>query len=170
MRTLRDAVFGSAGVLMTPIEDKEYMYLARLAIDESTCSKKQLGCTLVFTRGRKGHITGFNGPPHPLERCAPCPRLESHEGTDLEKCRAVHAERQVLLLAAKFGFRTEGAVLYSYMEVPCKDCMLELIQAGVAEIVCLRETYHDDLSKDILREWVAKGGKFRIYDPGDSEK
>jgi hypothetical protein len=35
----------------------------------------------------------------------------------------------------------------------------------VAEIVCLRETYHDDLSQDILKEWVAKGGKFRIYDP-----
>ena len=68
------------------------------------------------------------------------------------------------------GFRTEGAVLYSYMGVPCKDCMLELIQAGVAEIVCLRETYHDEISKDILREWIAKGGKFRIYDPGVSEK
>lgn len=154
---------------MTPIEDKEYMYLARLARDESTCSKKQLGCALVFTRGRKGHVTGFNGPPHPLERCAPCPRLESHDGTDLEKCRAVHAERHVLLLAAKFGFCAKGAVLYSYMGVPCKDCMLELIQAGVAEIVCLRETYHDELSKDILREWVAKGGKFRIYDPEETQ-
>jgi deoxycytidylate deaminase len=147
-------------------EDSDYMHLAKLARDESTCSREQFGCLLVFTRGRKGHITGFNGPPHPLERCNPCPRLESqsHHGEDLEECRAVHAERQVLLLAAKFGFRAEGAVLYSFMGVPCKDCMLELIQAGIAEIVCLTETYHDELSGDILREWISKGGKFRIYD------
>lgn len=169
MRALWDAIFVPVGGMMMPLDDRDYMHLARLARDESTCSKKQLGCALVFTRGRKGHVTGFNGPPHPLERCAPCPRLLSH-GTDLEKCRAVHAERQVLLLAAKFGFCAKDAVLYSYMGVPCKDCMLELIQAGVAEIVCLRETYHDELSKDILREWIAKGGKFRIYDPGDSGK
>lgn len=146
-------------------EDRDYMHLAKLARDESTCSRKQLGCALVFTRGRKGHLTGFNGPPHPLEKCNPCLRLESRHGEDLEKCRAVHAERQVLLLAAKFGFRTEGAILYSFMGVPCKDCMLELIQAGIAEIVCLTETYRDELSRDILRECLSKGGKFRIYDP-----
>jgi deoxycytidylate deaminase len=144
--------------------DGDYMEYARQASMVSTCKKKQLGCALVFTRGRKGCITGSNGPPSPLRRCDPCPRLDSHGGTDLGKCRAVHAERAFLLLAGKYGFCTYGSILYSYMGVPCKDCLLEISSAGVSEIVCIKETYYDTLSKDILREWVSMGGKFRIYD------
>ncbi len=149
------------------MDDSYFMNLARLAGDESTCVKKKLGCVLVFTRGRKGHITGFNGPPHPLEKCSLFPRMESNDGK--AKCRAIHAERQVLLLAAKFGFCAKDAVLYSHTGVPCKDCMLELIQAGIAEIVCLLESYHDELSKRILREWISRGGKFRIYNPEENQ-
>jgi deoxycytidylate deaminase len=143
--------------------DGDYMELARQASMDSTCKKKQLGCTLVFTRGRKGYVTGSNGPPSPLKKCDPCPRLDSHGGTDLGKCRAVHAERAVLLLAGKYGFRTDGAILYSYMGVPCKDCLLEICAAGVSEIVCIKEIYYDALSRDILREWAAEGGKFRVH-------
>ncbi len=36
--------------------DGDYMHLARLARDESTCSKRQPGCALVFTRGRKFRV------------------------------------------------------------------------------------------------------------------
>lgn len=50
------------------------------------------------------------------------------------------------------------------MGVPCKDCMVELVQAGVSEIVILKETYHDELSKSILQEWVRKGGVFRVFE------
>jgi deoxycytidylate deaminase len=75
---------------------------------------------------------------------------------------AVHAERQALLNAARYGLCTERAILYSDMGVPCKDCMLEIISAGVAEIVCKEETYYDASSEHILNEWVSKGGKFRV--------
>jgi deoxycytidylate deaminase len=146
--------------------DGDYMEYARQASMVSTCKKKQLGCALVFTRGRKGCITGSNGPPSPLRRCDPCPRLDSHGGTDLGKCRAVHAERAVLLLAGKYGFCTYESILYSYMGVPCKDCLLEISSAGVSEIVCIRETYYDALSRDILKELIDEGSiRFRIYNP-----
>lgn len=42
--------------MMIQIEYKDYMHLARLARDESTCSKKQLGCALVFTRCGKFRV------------------------------------------------------------------------------------------------------------------
>jgi hypothetical protein len=42
--------------MMIPPEDKDYMHLARLAKDESKCSKKQLGCALVFTMGGKFRV------------------------------------------------------------------------------------------------------------------
>jgi hypothetical protein len=45
--------FVLAECIMIPLENKDSMDLARLARDESSCSKKQLGCALVFTRGGK---------------------------------------------------------------------------------------------------------------------
>ena len=56
--------------------------------------------------------------------------------------------------------------MYSYMGVPCKDCLLEISSAGVSEIVCIRETYYDALSRDILKELIDEGSiRFRIYNP-----
>lgn len=142
------------------MNDIEYMMEAKKAAIDSTCRKKQLGCVLKFTDG--SYIQGTNGAPKPLSPCTQCPRLNCHSGTHQEMCRAVHAERQVLLKAANRGFSTDGAVLYSYMGVPCKDCLLELIEAGISEIVCTKETYYDSLSEFILQEWVEAGGKFRV--------
>lgn len=139
------------------------MEQAKEAIKQSTCNKKQLGCCLLTSNNR--FIIGFNGPPSLIDRCNPCPRLESHSATNLHLCKAVHAERYALLRCASLGIDTNGSTLYSYMGVPCKDCLLELITAEVSEIVCTRETYYDELSKEILKEWVDKGGVFRIYEP-----
>lgn len=72
------------------------------------------------------------------------------------------SSQQVLLKAAYLGMSTHGSTLYSYMGVPCKDCMLELWEAGVVEIVVLKETYYDELSRTILKEWIDQGGKFRV--------
>lgn len=142
------------------MKETEYMEKAKNASLKSTCRKKHLGCVLKFPDD--SYVQGTNGPPSKLPLCNPCPRLNDHGATNLHKCRAVHAERQVLLKAAKLGYSTDGAILYSYMGVPCKDCLLELLEAGIAEIVCIRETYNDELSKTILKEWVNNGGKFRI--------
>jgi dCMP deaminase len=142
--------------------DLRYMMAAAQASKESTCMKKQLGCVLVTRDGCI--LKGANGPPYPLRKCDPCPRLENHNGTNIESCRAVHAERQTLLDAARLGIPTAGSRIYSHVGVPCKDCMLELIAAGVTEIVVLKETYHDELSMEIVKEWSAKGGKIRVYD------
>ncbi len=127
---------------------------------ESTCKKKHLGCVLKLIDG--SFIRGTNGAPKKLTPCDPCPRNYSISGTNLELCKAVHAERQTLLIAARNGYKTDGAVLYSYMGVPCKDCLLELIEAGISEIVCMKEEYYDSFSRTILKEWIDTGGKFRL--------
>lgn len=144
------------------MNDYEYMIEAKKAALESTCKKKNLGCILKFTDG--SYVQGTNGAPKRLQPCNPCPRIDNHSATNLQSCRAVHAERQVLLKAARNGYQTDDAILYSYMGVPCKDCLLELIEAGISEIVCIRETYYDTLSRTILKEWIAVGGKFRLID------
>lgn len=142
---------------MTPMEQ------AKAAERYSTCRKKHLGCVLVLDDGRR--ISGWNGPPQQLAQCDPCPRLNSRSATDLHLCRAVHAERRALLACAEQGYSTHESTLYAYMNVPCKDCLLELIMAGVEEIVCISETYYDELSKEILAEWIENGGKFRVVAP-----
>ena len=141
-----------------------HMEEARGAALYATCEKKRLGCALIcHDHEEEIHvIRGWNGPPDLLKSCSPCPRLNDHRGTNLGACRAVHAERRTLLHAAYHGIPTKGGTLFSYMGVPCKDCLLELIEAGVKEIVCLRETYYDELSKSILKEWTANGGRFRV--------
>lgn len=140
-------------------DDDYYMFMAQMEKKHARCNKKHLGVCLVLDNLKI--ITGSNGPPEILKQCNPCPRLNSHSGTDLHLCRAVHAERSALLKAAKSKYSTKKSKLYSYMGVPCKDCLLELIYAGVEEIICLEETYYDELSKEILQEWINSGGKFR---------
>jgi len=142
--------------------DEEYMRIAKKVSWKSRCKKRQLGCILVDIDG--GIIEGTNGAPVPLKACDPCPRMviNSISGADLDLCRAVHAERQALLIAARYGIKTCGSKLYSYMGVPCKDCMIELIEAGVSEIICAKETYYDELSKDIVKEWKTCGSTLRF--------
>jgi dCMP deaminase len=147
-------------------QDIVHMRMAKEQASRARCLKKSLGCVLVTTTGEV--LGGTNGPPEPLDQCGEvCPRLDDHSGTNLEQCRAVHAEREVLLEAAKRGISTHGAVLYTYMGIPCKDCMLELIRAGVFEIVAIRDTLYDEMSRKILDEWKNRGGKFRVMDLED---
>ena len=147
------------------MNDSEYMNIAKCTSAYSTCLKRKLGCVLVTSSGLS--IDGTNGPPHGLRKCKTCPRIHSKSGTDIHLCRAVHAERATLLKAAMYGIATNNAKLYCYFGVPCKDCLLEIIAAGVSEIICTSEDYYDELSKSILQEWIEHGGKFRIYKPDE---
>lgn len=77
------------------------MEKAKESIKMSTCKKKQLGCVLLTNNRRVIH--GSNGPPSLINECDPCPRLNSHSGTDLHLCKAVHAERYAILRCASLG-------------------------------------------------------------------
>lgn len=81
-----------------------------------------------------------------------CPRknLGFKSGEGLEFCIAAHAERNCLINAARLGVSTLGTSLYLNTVMPCKDCMIELINAGIVEIVCdVLEEYND--TKFLLR-------------------
>ena len=124
----------------------------------SNCKSRQLGCVLQCKDGNI--FFGWNGPPSGVKECDTCPRKVS--GKDLDKCRAVHAERRALLAAAKAGVSTVESILYCDFGPPCKDCLVELIESGVQEIVCTNETYYDKLSPILMTEWVNRGGVFRV--------
>ena len=81
-----------------------------------------------------------------------CPRqtfgYQSGEGTFM--CPAGHAERNAIANAAKMGVSTIGATMYMTCPTPCKDCLADIIGAGISEIVMTKHFVYDDMSQYIL--------------------
>ena len=134
--------------------DVYFMRLAREVATRSKCVSRQIGAVLV--RDHSIIASGYNGPPRGSALChdGVCvwPREKRVFRTDLSGCPAAHAEANCLYAAARIGAATVGATLYCACGVPCKACMVGLINAGVAGIVCLPTTsgvglFYDDLSK-----------------------
>jgi dCMP deaminase len=73
---------------------------------------------------------------------------KSGEGLDL--CVAGHAERNALINAARNGIAVKGTTIYMNCPIPCKDCLIEIINAGISEIVVTEQSFYDETSKYIL--------------------
>ena len=92
-----------------------------------------------------------------------CPRYllgyKSGEGLDL--CVAGHAERNVLINAARMGIATKGAKLFMNCGIPCTPCMVEILNAGIEEIIVTKIEYYD-----ISAEYLLKNSSlnYRVYD------
>lgn len=80
-----------------------------------------------------------------------CPRqvLGYKSGEGLGICIAGHAERNALINAARNGINVKDASIYMDCPIPCKDCLIEIINAGIGEIVCTSLDYYDETSKYI---------------------
>lgn len=122
---------------------------ARMSKDPST----QVGAVIVGP-SREILSAGFNGFPCGI---ADTPERLAHRDTKLSL--VVHAEMNAILLAARVGTRLLGSTLYLaatddsgavWGGPPCVRCTVELIQAGIAEVVSFPEKaktkWHADLS------------------------
>lgn len=94
-----------------------------------------------------------------------CPRYVPafgfKSGQGLEWCVAGHAERNTLINAARFGISTKGTIMYMSCGVPCTPCLVEIINAGVVEIVISKMTFYDQSAEYLLKQ---SGLKCRVYD------
>lgn len=109
------------------------IHLSR-GLAHATCTKRAIGSVLQLYNGR--FIYGYNGPPHSFKRyCIPCPRADEPSGERMDLCPAIHAEMAPILRTAQMGLSTMNATLYITCGLPCKDCMKELINAGIGTIV-----------------------------------
>ena len=128
------------------------MSIARLVAGRSTCLRRKVGAVLV--KDRRILCTGYNGAPSGLRHCLEigCLREEMNipSGERHELCRALHAEQNVIIQAARYGTAIEGAILYC-TNLPCMICAKMLINAGVSSI-CYAEGYRDPMSRAILEE------------------
>jgi len=135
-----------------PSWDDYFMQITDLVASRSTCLRRKVGAILV----RDKHIlaTGYNGAPQGLAHCleAGCLReaLNIPSGQRHELCRAIHAEQNVIIQAARHGISIVDSTLYCTTQ-PCVICTKMLINAGVKKII-YRHGYPDELSEQMLAE------------------
>ena len=143
-----------------PSWDEYFMTLAKQVATRTTCIRRAVGCVLV--RDKRIIATGYNGAPTGLHHCVEtgCIRqkLDVPSGERHELCRALHAEQNALIQAARYGLPVDGSTIYITTQ-PCVVCAKMLINAGVQEIV-YANPYPDELSLSMLEE---AGIKLRVY-------
>jgi len=138
------------------------MEVTELVSKRSTCLRRSTGAIIV--KEKRILATGYNGPPQGLPHCdelGGClrERLNIPSGERHELCRAIHAEQNAIIQAAKLGINIDGATLY-VTNYPCFICAKMLINAGIKKVV-YKEGYPDKWAKDILEEAGIKVVKFK---------
>lgn len=133
--------------------DEYFMQIADIVKTRSTCIRRQVGSVIV--KDNRIITTGYNGAPSGLKHCTEiggCYRekMEIPSGQRHELCRALHAEQNAIIQAAKLGASTEGAVIYVTLQ-PCIICAKMLINSGIKKIV-YKGSYPDELALNILKE------------------
>ena len=136
--------------------DDYFLRIAKVVAENSKCHSRKIGAVLV--KDKAIISSGYNGPPRGMAPCAvngkpACPRKEQGypSGQGLHLCPAAHAERNALIQAARTGVSTLGTTLYCYCEQVCKDCAVEIVNAGVERLVYLDGAApYDDLAGKIL--------------------
>ena len=99
--------------------------------------------------------TGYNGAPSGLRHCTDiggCERERLHipSGQRHELCRALHAEQNAIIQAAKLGVNIDGSTLYCTHQ-PCILCAKMIVNAGIVRVV-YHSGYPDDFALDIFKE------------------
>jgi dCMP deaminase len=139
------------GMQPRPSWDAYFMQIAHLVATRATCPRRSVGAVLV--RDKRILATGYNGAPSGLPHC---PDLgPTHEWPTgclrAGHCiRALHAEQNALLQAAKIGVACDGATIYVTCQ-PCNACAKMVINAGIKRVIYEGE-YPDEFSKEIFRD------------------
>ena len=135
-----------------PSWDSYFMQMAQVVAGRSTCLRRQVGAVIV--KEKQILSTGYNGSPSKLQHCEEigCLRqsLGVPSGERHEICRAVHAEQNALVQAAKHGVAISGADLYCTHQ-PCVLCTKLLINAGIKRVI-YTYSYPDQLASEMSRE------------------
>ena len=130
-----------------------FMEIAEIVKTRSTCVRRQVGAVIV--KDNRIITTGYNGAPSGLKHCIDnggCERekLKVPSGQRHELCRALHAEQNAIIQAAKIGVSTEGTTIYITTQ-PCVICAKMIINAGIKKVV-YKASYPDEMAMKMLEE------------------
>jgi dCMP deaminase len=127
-----------------------FMDMAHLIATRSTCIRRKVGAVAV--KNNRILATGYNGAPSGHAHCLDVGCLRQERGIPSgqrhELCRAVHAEQNVIIQAARHGVSLDAAEIYCTTQ-PCFICAKMLINCGIGKIY-VAEMYDDPLALEIL--------------------
>ena len=180
MGTKRSDIEEAVGELKATSWDEYYFNIARQVAANSKCLSRKIGCVIVKDKSIVG--TGYNSPPRGVPSCdqrwnkdgmlhttnaladlaGKCPRqvLEFKSGQGMEYCTASHAEESTITNCARMGVQTKGAIMYMTCGIPCFNCMVTIINAGISELVVTNLDFYDKLSQYLLENSDVKVRKF----------
>ena len=144
-----------------PTKDELYLQLAGLIAKRATCPRRQVGCVIVDEDGRI-LATGYNGVPSGAPHCNeghPCPGAAEQSGQGLDKCVAIHAEQNAILLLPD---PRKAHTIYVTAS-PCVSCMKLLLGTAAKRIVA-RELYPH---AEALKWWSDAGRSLDILERND---
>jgi len=138
--------------LERPSWDEYFLNISKLVATRSTCLRRKVGAVVV--KNKQVLATGYNGAPTGIIHCSEvgCMRQELGvpSGERHELCRALHAEQNAFLQAARHGVSLSDAVLYVTTQ-PCSICAKMIINVGIKRIVIAGD-YPDDFALNFLKE------------------
>ena len=127
------------------------MEIAQLVKSRATCPRRSVGAVIV--RDKQIIATGYNGAPRGLPHCP----VGGQEREWPDGCmraghciRALHAEQNAILQAAKIGVACEGASIYVTCQ-PCNNCAKMIINSGIRRVL-YEGDYPDEFSKELFRD------------------
>ena len=135
-----------------PSWDEYFMRIAHLVSTRSTCLRRKVGAVIV--KNKQVLATGYNGAPTGITHCdkVGCLREELGvpSGQRHELCRALHAEQNAFLQAARHGVSLDGATLYITTQ-PCSICAKMIINVGINKVIIEGE-YPDEFALKFINE------------------
>ena len=130
--------------------DDYFIQLAYLVSKRSTCTRRSVGAIAI--KDNRILATGYNGAPSGVPHCSTvgCMRTEMNipSGQRHEICRAVHAEQNLIIQAAKHGVSLCGADIYCTTK-PCFICAKMLMNCGVRTVYYVAG-YPDKLTDEMV--------------------
>ena len=141
-----------------------YLDIADAVRSRSTCLRRQYGAIIVASD--EIIATGYNGAPRGRKNCdelGRCTRqeLQIPSGQRYELCRAVHAEENAIISAARKEMLGSTLFLvgrdaqtgeYYPDTTPCAMCRRLIINAGIRQVVC--RVNENEYTTTLVRDWV----------------
>jgi dCMP deaminase len=149
---------------MRPLWHETFFDLADVWAKRATCPRLKAGAVIVNPIARTVITAGYTGAPYGLEHCTKvgCQIVDGH-------CRrALHAELNALLQAAREGRSVHGMVLYTQCR-PCVACLKALYQAGIDTVYYRQVKENDAYAWEVYTQLGARGFRLMYVPPRKSE-
>lgn len=112
----------------------------------SHCTRSKVGALLVSKENRP-LLSGFNGTLPGEDNC--CEESDENGGLKTKE-DVIHAERNLLGYASKYGIPTQGCSIYVTM-APCVECSKQMIVSGIKNVY-FKDVYRDMSGVEYLKK------------------